>query len=285
MKRKISKAKTRASSLLDLALDYNEEDSILDGFSKLACLISGAQYSQINLLDNDNQWTVAESGKDFDHIPIEMAICNITILKEDTHEIKDLREDTDFKDHPLVLNLPFLRYYIGFPFSDESGAIIGTICLLHTEGITLSEVQLEEFSIIKQQISNYLSLKKKLYKAHDMIAQKNYKMTQIRHDIRSPLSGIIGFSGLLELESTDQNVLNKVKLIKKSAKDLLYFAEKSLQEDLDKNENYSFQTDINTVMNKLKSLYAMQSVLKDISLNLKTPQTKVQKLPKYQPTM
>ena len=141
MQKKFSKARKRTASVLDLALDYNEQDSVLQGFSKLACLISGSQYSQINLLDSDNQWTVAQNGVKFDHIPIDMSICNITVTKEDTYEIKDFREDPDFKDHPLVVNSPFLRYYIGFPFSDENGAIIGTICLLHTNEIALSEIQ------------------------------------------------------------------------------------------------------------------------------------------------
>lgn len=278
MEKTTSKAKTRASALLDLALDYNEGDSVLAGFSKLACLISDAKYSQINLLDNDNQWTIAQCGMDFDHIPIEKSICNITILKKDTHEIKDLRKDTDFKEHPLVINSPFITYYIGFPFSDENGVIIGTICLLHTEEINLSEVQLEMLSVVKQQISKYLTLKKNLHKAHDLIAQKNDQMNQIRHDIRGPLSGIIGFSGLLESDSTDPKILKRVKLIKKSSKNLLDYAEQSLQEDLERKEDCTTQTDINIVVNKLKSLYAMQSVLKDISLDFENSTSKDAKI-------
>ncbi|MFY0685238.1 MAG: GAF domain-containing sensor histidine kinase [Balneola sp.] len=267
MENKFSKARKRTASVLDLALDYNEQDSVLQGFSKLACLISGAQYSQINLLDSENQWTVAQNGMKFDHIPIEMSICNITITKEDTYEIKDFLEDPDFKNHPLVVNSPFLRYYIGFPFSDENGAIIGTICLLHTEEIALSEIQYEMFSKIKQQISTYLIQKRKLHKAQDLITKKNNQMNQIRHDIRGPLSGIIGFSDLLEIESSDPDIIKKAKLIKKSSKTLLEYSENSLREDLEDTTESLPQTDIGTVVTKLKSLYAMQSVLKNVRLD------------------
>lgn len=267
MENKFSKARKRTASVLDLALDYNEQDSVLQGFSKLACLISGAQYSQINLLDSENQWTVAQNGMKFDHIPIEMSICNITITKEDTYEIKDFLEDPDFKNHPLVVNSPFLRYYIGFPFSDENGAIIGTICLLHTEEIALSEIQYEMFSEIKQQISTYLIQKRKLHKAQDLITKKNNQMNQIRHDIRGPLSGIIGFSDLLEIESSDPDIIKKAKLIKKSSKTLLEYSENSLREDLEDTTESLPQTDIGTVVTKLKSLYAMQSVLKNVRLD------------------
>lgn len=273
-----SKTKNRASSLLDLSLDYNEKDSVLKGFSKLVCLVSGAQYSQINLLDSENQWTVAQNGMEFDHIPIEMSICNITITKEDIHEIRDFREDEKFKEHPLVVNTPFLRYYIGFPFSDETGNIIGTICLLHIEEIALSKIQYEMFSEIKQQISTYLIQKRKLHKAQDLIAKKNNQMNQIRHDIRGPLSGIIGFSDLLEIESSDPNIIKKAKLIKQSSKNLLDYSEKSLQEDLAEKENKTPQTEINTIVNKLKSLYAMQSVLKNIRLNFETHTDKKTKI-------
>ncbi|MEP1152461.1 MAG: GAF domain-containing sensor histidine kinase [Balneola sp.] len=267
MENKFSKARKRTASVLDLALDYNEQDSVLQGFSKLACLISGAQYSQINLLDSENQWTVAQNGMKFDHIPIEMSICNITITKEDTYEIKDFLEDPDFKNHPLVVDSPFLRYYIGFPFSDENGAIIGTICLLHTEEIALSEIQYEMFSEIKQQISTYLIQKRKLHKAQDLITKKNNQMNQIRHDIRGPLSGIIGFSDLLEIESSDPDIIKKAKLIKKSSKTLLEYSENSLREDLEDTTESLPQTDIGTVVTKLKSLYAMQSVLKNVRLD------------------
>lgn len=257
---------TRASSLLDLAIDYNENDSVLSGFSELACLISGALYSQINLIDDENQWTVAECGMKFAHIPIEQSICFVTIKTEEVYEIKDFRKDLKFKDHPLVTGSPFLEYYLGFPFKDEHGNYIGTLCLLHTEVLDLSDSQIKSLTVMSEQISAYLNHKKELAQANSRLIKQDSLVTKIRHDIRGPLSGIIGFASLIELEISDEKLLRNLGLIKQSSKNLLDYAEQSLKNEIE-NTDQQHTTDIDTVIERIQSLYSMQSKLKGIKLN------------------
>ena len=151
--------KNRAASLLKLSLDYNEKDSVLARFSELICLTSGAMYSQINLIDDENQWTVAECGMEFEHIPVEESICYITINNEEIYEIEDFNKDDQFHAHPLVTGSPHLKYYLGFPFKDEMGVFIGSCCLLHTETLELSDQQIHSLKLINQQVADYLILK------------------------------------------------------------------------------------------------------------------------------
>jgi len=49
----------RSESLLNLSLDYDHKDQVLQGFTKLASVFTGSDYSQLNLIDENNQWTVA----------------------------------------------------------------------------------------------------------------------------------------------------------------------------------------------------------------------------------
>ncbi|MEP1307175.1 MAG: GAF domain-containing sensor histidine kinase [Balneola sp.] len=266
MEKSSNKESSRSSSLLDLAIDYNENDSVLSGFSELACLASGAMYSQINLIDDENQWTVAECGMNFDHIPVEQSVCFVTINREDVYEIKDFTSDPDFKDHPFVTNSPFLKYYLGFPFTDENGVYIGTICLLHTETLDLSENQMHSLSVMSEQISAYLNHKKELANANSRLIKQDSLVTKIRHDIRGPLSGIIGFASLIEEEITDARLLRNLGLIKQSSKNLLEYAEQSLTNEVN-NTDQNHNTDIGTIIERIKSLYAMQSKLKDIDLD------------------
>ncbi len=266
MEKSSNKESSRSSSLLDLAIDYNENDSVLSGFSELACLASGAMYSQINLIDDENQWTVAECGMNFDHIPVEQSVCFVTINREDVYEIKDFTSDPDFKDHPFVTNSPFLKYYLGFPFTDENEVYIGTICLLHTETLDLSENQMHSLSVMSEQISAYLNHKKELANANSRLIKQDSLVTKIRHDIRGPLSGIIGFASLIEEEITDARLLRNLGLIKQSSKNLLEYAEQSLTNEVN-NTDQNHNTDIGTIIERIKSLYAMQSKLKDIDLD------------------
>ncbi len=257
--------KNRASSLLELSLDYNEKDRVLTRFSELICHISGAMYSQINLIDDENQWTVAECGMEFEHIPVEESICYITINNEEMYEIEDFREDSQFQVHPLVTGSPHLKYYLGFPFKDERGVFIGSSCLLHTETLDLNNQQIQSLKLINQQVADYLILKKKANIQSEKLAKQEKLVTKTRHDIRGPLSGIIGFSSLLETEIEDNKILKNIGMIKQSAKNLLEYAEGSLQYEIDKNEN-ELGTSVSTIIERVSSLYSMQSTLKEIDL-------------------
>lgn len=257
--------KNRASSLLELSLDYNEKDRVLARFSELICHISGAMYSQINLIDDENQWTVAECGMEFEHIPVEESICYITINNEEMYEIEDFREDSQFQEHPLVTGSPHLKYYLGFPFKDERGVFIGSSCLLHTETLALTDQQIHSLRLVNQQVADYLILKKKASIQSEKLAKQEKLVTKTRHDIRGPLSGIIGFSSLLETEIEDNKILKNIGMIKQSAKNLLEYAEGSLQYEIDKNEN-ELGTSVSTIIDRVSSLYSMQSTLKEIDL-------------------
>lgn len=257
--------KNRASSLLELSLDYNEKDRVLARFSELICHISGAMYSQINLIDDENQWTVAECGMEFEHIPVEESICYITINNEEMYEIEDFREDSQFQVHPLVTGSPHLKYYLGFPFKDERGVFIGSSCLLHTETLALTEQQIHSLKLVNQQVADYLILKKKANIQSEKLAKQEKLVTKTRHDIRGPLSGIIGFSSLLETEIEDNKILKNIGMIKQSAKNLLEYAEGSLQYEINKNEN-ELGTSVSTIIDRVSSLYSMQSTLKEIDL-------------------
>ncbi|XWN36501.1 MAG: HAMP domain-containing sensor histidine kinase [Balneola sp.] len=256
----------RASSLLELSLDYNEKDQVLARFSELICHISGALYSQINLIDDENQWTVAECGMEFEHIPVEESICYITINNEEMYEIKDFNEDKQFQVHPLVTGSPHLKYYLGFPFKDERGVFIGSSCLLHTETLNLSNKQIQSLKLINQQVADYLILKKKFNVQSEKLTTKEKLVTKTRHDIRGPLSGIIGFSSLLESDIENSKILKSVRMIKESAKNLLEYAEGTLQHQIDKNES-EVSTPVSTIIDRISSLYSMQSALKEIELH------------------
>ncbi len=260
----------RSESLLNLSLDYDHKDQVLQGFTKLASVFTGSDYSQLNLIDENNQWTVAAHGMEFPHISNDVSICYITINNEDVFEIKDFTEDERFKNHPLVTGEPFLRYYLGFPIYDRHDVIIGTICLLHTEEINLTEQQLEFFQIIRVQISSYLEQLREKSEQSELINTLKSKAQKVRHDIRTPLSGVIGFASLIEKELKDEKLINKITLIKESSKELLDYAEKSLRTDLEGSEEQDTpKTHIKELTGKLKALYATQSQLKQISLNFK----------------
>lgn len=260
--------KSRSSSMLDLSLDYDSNDDLLNGFTELACIKTGAAYSQINLFDENNQWTIAAHGMEFAHIPVEESICFITINKDDVFEIKDFTKDDRFSSNESVTGAPYLKYYIGFPFKDEFENVIGTICLLHTQQLFLSDNDLDFFKVIRKQIAMYLHEIREKNHLKDFENLLEQKINKIRHDIRGPISGVIGFTSLIEQDSTNKDILKKLSIIKKSSKNLLEYVEQSLQSDLENKERAGYHTKVLTVIDKLKSLFTMQSTLKEITIDV-----------------
>ena len=69
----------------------------------------------------------------------------------------------------------------------------------------------------------------------------------------------------METEIEDNKTLKNIGMIKQSAKNLLEYAEGSLQYEIDKNEN-ELGTSVSTIIDRVSSLYSMQSTLKEIDL-------------------
>lgn len=263
----------RLLELAELDLDYTSLEDNLEDLTKLAARIVGTEVSLINLIDNYTQWSVADYGIELEQMPREDSVCQYTILEDDSLEIKDLSKDERFERKSYVKNGPGLRYYFGVPLQVSSGAHIGALCVLDTEPKEIAPEKKELLQMVAKQVVRRLEALKKIRDLQEKVDELNKDKRKVSHDIRSPLSGIIGIAQIMEDEIKNERVnelMDLVKMIQQGGHNLLQLVEDIMeQEDSSKGKPAENEFSAQSFAQKLRELYEPQARTKGVQLSVK----------------
>jgi len=147
----IEDARHRALTALNL-LDTAPEERF-DRIVALASSSLGTSAAAFTVLDGDRQWHKSTVGLDVAEIPRSSSFCTITVLEPAALVVPDALLDERFRDNPLVVAGPRLRFYAGFPIESPSGERIGALCVYDQrprtqEGVDI--VLLRELALLLQ---------------------------------------------------------------------------------------------------------------------------------------
>lgn len=117
-----------ASSLVD-----TEEEARFDRVVRLAAMVTGSPIALISLLTSTRQWFKARVGLAARETPRDWAFCSHTILKNELFVVEDALADERFRNNPLVLQDPHIRFYAGIPLRDKAGQPLGSLCVIDRE--------------------------------------------------------------------------------------------------------------------------------------------------------
>jgi diguanylate cyclase (GGDEF)-like protein len=92
-----------------------------------------APVAAITLISNERQWFKSVSGWQVSELPIENALCGITLTEGAATMINDTLSDERTASKPIVAGGPRFRAYAGYPLVDEHNIIIGTLCIFDTK--------------------------------------------------------------------------------------------------------------------------------------------------------
>ncbi|WP_232298973.1 sensor histidine kinase [Granulicella tundricola] len=137
----------RAYGVLDTLPEQSYED-----ITKLAAFICETPISLISLVDSDRQWFKSERGLGAHQTPRSQSFCANTLVDAQTLIVTDARTDPRFKDNPLVLGDPNIRFYAGAPIVAPGGLVMGTVCVIDTEPRELSADQIEALEALARQV-------------------------------------------------------------------------------------------------------------------------------------
>ncbi|KRF09217.1 hypothetical protein ASH00_06165 [Arthrobacter sp. Soil782] len=86
--------------------------------------------SIIALLDDRRLFLKSVLGPIEQNLPREITFCNTTVRSAGPLIINDALEDERFRENPLVLGEPFIRFYAGYPLRGPGGWTVGTLCVI-----------------------------------------------------------------------------------------------------------------------------------------------------------
>ncbi|MFJ5441224.1 EAL domain-containing protein [Pectobacterium sp. CHL-2024] len=105
-------------------------DPGLSNLISLAANIFSVPIVLVSLVETERQLFAASVGVPFCETPRDISFCAHTILKKKIMVVPDALKDARFKNNPLVVGVPYIRFYAGIPLITPSGHAIGTLCII-----------------------------------------------------------------------------------------------------------------------------------------------------------
>ncbi len=112
-------------------LDTPPEESF-DRITRLAKAALQVPIVLVSLIDRDRQWFKSRQGLDCAETPRDISFCTHAIRSTGAMVVTDALQDARFRDNPLVVGPPHIRFYMGAPLRTHDGFNIGTLCAIDT---------------------------------------------------------------------------------------------------------------------------------------------------------
>ncbi|WP_367897826.1 response regulator [Leptospira sp. WS58.C1] len=175
-----------------------------DGIIKAASLICGTPIALVSLIDSERQWFKARMGLNVKETPRQISFCQFAVYENKVLVVEDALNDDRFRENPLVLNEPNIRFYAGAPLRTPDGYVLGTLCVLDTQPKKISEVEIQALEALANSVVSFMELDAKSQSliqlqavALELQKAKEQFFINMNHELRTPVHGILGMVDLL----------------------------------------------------------------------------------------
>lgn len=140
---------SRLATLTSLSVLDTEEEERFNRLTRIAKKTFDVPIALVSLVDENRQWFKSCIGLDVRETSRDISFCGHAILNNEIFVINDALEDERFRDNPLVINEPHIRFYAGCPLTVLNSRI-GTLCIIDKKPRRISK---EELAVLKDLAS------------------------------------------------------------------------------------------------------------------------------------
>ncbi len=213
--------KQRLEALYDYDILDTEAEKVFDDLTQLASEICDTPIALISLVDPDRQWFKSAVGIDAAETSRDIAFCAHAIQQRHVFEVSDASKDERFCDNPLVTEAPNIRFYAGAQLVTPEGYALGTLCAISDKPKTLTDQQKRSLEILSREVISQFELRKKVQQLEQASQHKTDFLSNMSHEVRNPINGILGTLLLLQDTQLSHSQANLVNLSIKSSESLL----------------------------------------------------------------
>ena len=133
----------RVAALDRYAILDTEPEQTFDDLVVLAAHVCRTPIAMLSLVDDHRQWFKSRVGVEIRETPRESSFCARAIQQRDLFIVPDTQNDDVYRENPMVLGEPHIRFYAGAPLINEDGFALGTLCVIDKQPRELDEAQKE----------------------------------------------------------------------------------------------------------------------------------------------
>lgn len=131
----------RVAALNRYAILDTEPEQSFDDLVTIAAHVCQVPIAMLSLVDDHRQWFKSKMGVQVTETPRDVSICAHAIQQGDLFIVPDTMQDPRFRENPLVVQEPHIRFYAGTPLINEDGFALGTLCVVDREPRELDNEQ------------------------------------------------------------------------------------------------------------------------------------------------
>lgn len=150
----------RLERLASLAILDSAREDFTEAVSVCAAAIANTPIAAVSLVDAHRQWFKASCGLDVDETPRDIALCAYAVLAVVPLIVPDALADARFRDNPLVVGEPHVRFYAGFPLVVE-GQPVGVLCIIDDRPRALSSAQIDGLVVLAAGTAAWMILRRR----------------------------------------------------------------------------------------------------------------------------
>jgi CheY-like chemotaxis protein/GAF domain-containing protein len=194
-----------------------------DRLTKFACEIFDTSIAAIAFPTDDRIWFKSAVGLPFSECSRDALICPHLIENTPPFAFLDVASEAQFRDHPMATSKPNIRFYAGVPIMTSKSVRIGSLFVADTEARpTFPETKLAVLEDLACVIVDELELRiLRRESTNETAAQNPVSLSSLSHDLRTPLSGILGMAELLlTAKDIDDPLRRRIEIIHRSGQAL-----------------------------------------------------------------
>jgi GAF domain-containing protein len=186
----------RVAALQKYAILDTEPEQAFEDLTLLASYICKTPIAAISLVDEDRQWFKARIGLGVSQTPRDIAFCSTAIQQSDVMIVPDTFQDERFRNNPLVVSDPYIRFYAGAPLINEEGYALGTLCVVDRAPREFGPDQKEALQALSRLVLAQLELRRNLKLLKEALTERTTEEHEREREITKLQQTLVRVLGL-----------------------------------------------------------------------------------------